>query len=359
MSRWFDSAGTMGKKIAVIAGDGIGIDVTREGLKVLRAVDKKHALGLCIETLDYGAERYLRDGTTLPPAEIERFRSEMDAVYVGALGDPRVPDMRHGREILLALRFSLDLYINLRPVKCLADRFCPLKGKTAKDIHFVVLRENTEGLYVGMGGIFKKGTPEEIAINEDINTRKGVERIVRAAFAYAQEHRLSRVTMADKANVMTFAHDLWQRVFREVADDYPRIDAQHFYVDALAMQLLKRPEQFDVIVTNNMFGDIITDIGAQLQGGLGMAASGNINPHGVSLFEPVHGSAPKYAGQNIANPLAAILTMEMMLEHLGYLDAAMDVETAVRRAIDTSMLPAELGGDLGTREMGDFIASVI
>jgi 3-isopropylmalate dehydrogenase len=344
-------------RLAVIPGDGIGIDVTKEALKVLRAVDRRFKLGFSIDELDYGAERYLKDGTTLPPGEIERFRRDYDAIYLGALGDPRIPDMRHGREILLAMRFELDLYINLRPVKCLADFLCPLKGKTAKDVDFVVFRENTEGMYVHVGGIFKKGTPDEVAVNEDVNTRKGVERIIRAAFAHAKQSGKKTVTMADKSNAVRFAHDLWQRCFFEVAKDYPGIEPQHFFVDALAMQMLKRPEQFEVIVTNNMFGDIVTDIGAQLQGGLGMAASANINPDGVSLFEPVHGSAPKYAGKNVANPLAAILTMQMLLEHLRLREAAAAVGDAVQSAIDQKKLPQEVGGDLGTREMGDFIAS--
>lgn len=349
----------MTKKIAVIAGDGIGIDVTNEAMKVLRAVDAKHRLGLSIEELDYGAERYLRDGTTLPAGEMNRFRRELDAIYLGALGDPRVPDMRHGREILLAMRFDLDLYINLRPVRCLSDRLCPLKEKRASDVDFVVLRENTEGLYVGMGGNFKKGTADEVAINEDVNTRKGVERIVRAAFEYAVAHRRPRVTMADKSNAVRFAHDLWQRVFESVAREYPSIDAQHLYVDALTMQMIKRPEQFEVIVTNNMFGDIVTDLGAQLQGGLGMAASANLHPGQVSLFEPVHGSAPKYAGRDVANPIGAILTAEMMLDYLGFAEAAKSIGRAVERAIAENKLTSDVGGSLGTRAVGDFIASAV
>jgi 3-isopropylmalate dehydrogenase len=344
------------RKIAIIPGDGIGVDVTREAVKVLSAVDARFGLGWVYEELDYGAERYLRDGTTLPSGEVDRLRSETDAIFLGALGDPRVPDMRHGREILLALRFELDLYINLRPVRCLADSLCPLKGKSAKDISFTVFRENTEGLYVGLGGNFKKGTADEVAINEDVNTRKGVERIIRAAFAYADVHDCKSVTMADKSNALRFAHDLWVRAFVEVAREYPRIEPQHLYVDALAMQLVKRPEQFEVIVTNNMFGDIVTDIGAQLQGGLGMAASGNIHPGVTSLFEPVHGSAPKYAGKDVANPIGAILAVGMLLEHLGERDAAMAVQSSVVKAIATGNTPVEIGGALGTRAVGDFIA---
>lgn len=345
------------RKVAVIAGDGIGVDVTAEAVKVLRAAQRKHELPLDIEELDYGAERYLRDGTTLPHGEMERFRREVDAIFLGALGDPRIPDMRHGREILLALRFELDLFVNLRPVRCLADRLCPLKNKRAADVDFMVFRENTEGLYVGIGGNFKKGTADEIAINEDINTRKGVERIIRAAFAYARDNGKTRVTMADKSNVLRFAHDLWQRTFAEIARKYAGIEAQHLFVDALAMQLVKAPEQFQVIVTNNMFGDIITDIGAQLQGGLGMAASANLHPGGPALFEPVHGSAPKYAGKDSANPVAAILTMQMLLDHLGFAGAAADIERAVRLAIAENQLTGDVGGSLGTRAVGSFVAA--
>lgn len=347
------------KKIAIIAGDGIGIDVTHEAVKVLKAVDRRFRLGLELELLDYGAERYLRDGTTLPKGEMQRFRESVDAIFLGALGDPRIPDMRHGREILLAMRFELDLYINLRPVRCLADYLCPLKDKGAKHVDFTVFRENTEGLYVGIGGNFKKGTPDEIAINEDVNSRKGVERIIRAACEYAVKHGKRTITMSDKSNAVRFAHDLWQRTFEEVGRDYPSLEKQHLFVDAMAMQMIKKPEQFEVIVTNNMFGDIVTDIGAQLQGGLGMAASGNINPNGVCLFEPVHGSAPKYAGKNVANPFGAILTTEMMLAHLGFSEPASVVGAAVQKAIDEKKTTADIGGALGTREVGDFIANYV
>jgi len=349
----------MTQKIAVIPGDGIGIDVTREAMKVLSACQRSHDLGIEIEELDYGAERYLRTGESLPEGEMERFGRDFDAIYLGALGDPQVPDMTHAREILLAMRFELDLFINLRPVRCLSDHLCPLKGKTAADIDFTVFRENTEGLYVGVGGNFKRGTADEIAINEDINTRKGVERIIRAAFQNAKDNDKRRVTMVDKSNALRFAHDLWLRTFNEVAAEYPDLDTQHLYVDACVMQMVKAPSQFDVVVTNNMFGDIVTDLGAQLQGGLGMAASGNINPDGVSLFEPVHGSAPKYAGKDVANPIAAILTAEMMLNHLGHGDAATSIGAAVAAAIENNQVPAELGGTLGTEAVGDYIAGHI
>ena len=342
-------------RIAVIAGDGIGPEVTTQALRVLSALKERFDFSLEVEELDYGAERYLRDGTTLPSGEIERFRDNFSAIYVGALGDPRVPDMIHGREILLALRFELDLYINFRPVKCLADQFCPLKAKSHKSIDFVVFRENTEGIYVGVGGNFKKGTPDEIAINEDINTRKGVERIIRAAFEYAQKNKLSRVTMSDKSNAMRFAHDLWQRTFKEVAEEYPDIQTEHYYVDALAMQLVRKPEHFEVIVTNNLFGDILTDLAAELQGGMGMAVSANLNPNGPCLFEPVHGSAPDIAGKNQANPLAAILTVGMMLEHLKIPEAAIALENAVMATLEDDILPNDLGGQASTSEIGDAV----
>ncbi len=346
-------------RIAVIAGDGIGPEVVAAALEVLRAADRRFRLGITLEELDYGAERYLRDGTTLPAGEVERFRKEVDAIFLGALGDPRIPDMRHGRDILLGLRFQLDLYVNYRPVRCLADRLCPLKGKSQRDVDFVVFRENTEGLYVGMGGNFKKGTPDEVAINEDLNTRKGVERILRAAFEHAKKHGKKSVVMADKSNALRYAHDLWQRAFAEVARDYPGIQARHLYVDALVMEMVRAPEQFEVIVTNNLFGDIVTDLGAQLQGGMGMAASANLGAGVPGLFEPVHGSAPPLAGKDVANPLAAILTVELMLEHLGFSEAASAVGAAVGRAIAEDKLTRELGGTLGTREVGRFVSQLV
>jgi 3-isopropylmalate dehydrogenase len=345
----------MRKKLAILPGDGIGVDVTREAVKVLEAAAGATSAELLMESFDYGAERYLRTGETLPDDVLESFRA-YDAIFMGALGDPRVPDMRHARDILLGTRFKLDLFINLRPVRCLHDRLCPLKKFGAKEIDFVVFRENTEGLYVGMGGIFKQGTADEIAIQEDVNTRKGVERIIRAAFEYAKQHERRSVTMSDKSNALRFGHDLWQRVFFEVAEEYPGIESNHLYVDALTMQMIKNPAQFDVIVTCNMFGDIVTDLGAQLQGGLGVAASGNINPDGASMFEPVHGSAPKYAGTDLANPIAAILTAAMMLEHLGLNEGAERVERAVEACLEAGECTRDLGGSLGTAATGDAVA---
>jgi len=266
-----------------------------------------------------------------------------------------VPDNRHGREILLGLRFKLDLYINLRPVQLFDERLCPLKGKGPKDIDMMVFRENTEGLYVDVGGIFKKGTPDEVAINEDLNTRKGVERIIRAAFEWAVAHGKTRVCMSDKANALRFAHDLWQRVFKQVGAEYPAIQKRHLYVDALAMQLLKKPEEFDVIVTCNLFGDILTDLGAALCGGLGLAASANLNPHSTPMFEPVHGSAPDIAGKGIANPMAAILTSALMLDTLGHAEAAQAVEAAVRAVASKGQLTPDAGGQAGTKQVTDAI----
>ncbi len=347
------------KRIAVIPGDGIGIDVTSEAMKVLETVQRLHKLPLDVQRFDYGAERYLRDGTTMPPQQVEDFRKNFDAIFIGALGDPRVPDMTHARDILLGLRFKLDLYVNYRPIKLLDERLCPLKNKTEEDIDFVVFRENTEGLYVGMGGIFKKGTPDEIATQEDVNTRKGVERIIRHAFEFARSQGRKKVTMADKSNALRFGHDLWLRTFQEVGAEYSDIEKEHIYIDALTMQMVKRPEQFEVIVTCNMFGDIVTDLGAQLQGGMGLAASGNINPSGVSMFEPVHGSAPKYAGKNLANPLAAILTVGLMLQHLGFSEMNAVIEKAVVNAIKSDNTTKDLGGNLGTKEVGDYVCDRI
>ncbi len=344
------------KRIAVIPGDGIGIDVTQEALKVLELV-KNAGVDVGWDIFDYGAEKYLKTGITLPDEEVENFRNHYDAIYIGAVGDPRVPDMRHAKDILLGLRFKLDLFVNYRPVKLYAESLCPLKGKTLEDVDFVVFRENTEGLYAGTGGILKQGTSDEVAIQTSINTRKGVERIIRYAFEYAQKTGRKRVTMSDKSNAMRYEGDLWQRTFAEVGEEYPDIEKQHWYIDALLMQMIKRPEQFEVIVTCNMFGDIVTDLGAQIAGGMGLAGSGNIHPGKTSLFEPVHGSAPKYHGQDVANPLAAILTVGIMLEFLGYPEWNQRIENAVIEAIKTNNVPRDLGGRLGTKASGDYIVS--
>ncbi|MGQ0506466.1 MAG: isocitrate/isopropylmalate dehydrogenase family protein, partial [Myxococcaceae bacterium] len=288
-------------KIAVIPGDGAGIEVAKEGARVLEAVAKARKLPLDLEWFDFGADRYIKTGVGLPAGQLDIFRRDFDAILFGAIGDPRIKDGAHAREILLGMRFGLDLYINYRPFKLLADRLSPLKGKGKKEIDFVVFRENTEGQYNGVGGVFKKGTPDELAISEEINTRKGVERIIRAAFAHAKTRGSTQVLMSDKSNAIT-AHELWLRTFKEVAAEYPGIEAKHLYVDALAMQMVLRPEALQVVVTTNLFGDILTDIAAALIGGLGMAPSASLNPDSTPLFEPVHGSAPDIAGKGIVNP---------------------------------------------------------
>jgi len=336
----------MAHRVAVVAGDGIGREVVPQALEVLREVG-----GIDMEELPWSADYYLQTGITIPPDGYDTLRS-FDAVFIGALGDPRVPDNRHARDILLGTRFELDLYVNYRPVKLLDDRLCPLKNRTRRDVNFVVFRENTEGLYVGAGGRMRPDTDEEIAIQEEVNTYRGVHRIIRYAFEFAQSHALTNVCMADKSNAMTHGHALWQRVFKEIAAQYPGINATHLYIDALAMLLVQSPEQFEVIVTNNLFGDIITDIGGALQGGLGMAASGNIHPRRTSMFEPVHGSAPPLAGKNVANPIGAILSAALMLETLGRADDARRIERAVEEAVHAGETTRDIGGSLGTREAG-------
>jgi len=348
--------GNKPQRVAVIPGDGIGIDVTAEATKVLNTLISSRKLPLELVEFDWGAEKYLREGVSLPKGAFDMFRREFQALFIGALGDPRVPDMKHAADILLGTRFGLDLYVNQRPVKLLDARLCPLKNRTEKDVNFIVFRENTEGLYVGMGGNFKRDTPDEIAIQEDVNTRKGVERILVFAFEYARKKGLKKLCMSDKSNALPFGHGLWQRTFAEVRERYAEIESWHLYVDALTMQMVKNPAQFEVIVTCNMFGDIVSDLGAQLQGGLGLAASANLNPGHVSMFEPVHGSAPKYAGKNIANPMAAILTVGMMLDYLGFGQEADEVERVVAEAIHQDRTTRDFGGPLGTREVGDWIS---
>ena len=346
-------------RIAVIPGDGIGKDVTAEAVKVLNVVGEVWGRKLDLVQLPWGADHYLESGVSLPPNGHAMLRDDFDAILLGALGDPRIPDFRHARDILLGTRFELDLYVNFRPVKLLDDKLCPLKGRGRKDVNFVVIRENTEGVYVGVGGRFKAGTPDEIAIQEEVNTFKGVDRIIRHAFEYAKANGLTKVCMSDKSNAMPQGHGLWQRVFASVQAEYPGIQATHLYIDALAMFLVKDPGQFQVIVTNNLFGDIITDIGGALQGGLGMAASGNIHPGKTSLFEPVHGSAPPLAGKNVANPMGAILSAALMLETLGRTEEAKAMEAAVEAAVQAGQTTVDIGGGLGTREVGDWIADAV
>jgi 3-isopropylmalate dehydrogenase len=341
--------------IASIPGDGVGREVTEQAGRVLAEVARGAGRSLRLRTFPWSADHFLRTGETMPEGAIRMLAEEHDAIFVGALGDPRVPDNRHARDILLGIRFELDLYVNFRPVRLLDARLCPLKDRGPEDVRFVVFRENTEGLYVNAGGRFKPGTEDEIAIQEEINTWKGVHRIVRHAFAFARANGLTRVCMADKSNALTHGHALWQRVFREVAADYPGIEARHLYVDALALLLVQDPSQFEVIVTNNLFGDIVTDLAAALQGGLGMAASANLHPGRTSMFEPVHGSAPPLAGKNVANPCGAILSAALMLDTLGWTEEARAIEAAVRRAVVEHRVTPDVGGTLGTRETTDGI----
>ncbi len=342
-------------RIAVVAGDGIGPEVTREAVRVLEHLRETHGVRLELQSFDWSADKYLSEGVSLPAGALENLTKNFDAIFAGAFGDPRVPSNQHAEDILLGMRRGLDLYINLRPVKLLDARLTPLRDRAVEDIDFVVFRENTEGAYCGAGGFLKKGTVDEIATQEELNTRRGVERIITAAFEYAREHKRRRVTMADKSNVQRFGGDLWQRVFKEVSGRYLELESNHQYVDAMTMFMVLDPSQYDVIVTNNLFGDILTDLGAGLQGGLGLAASGNIHPGRVSLFEPVHGSAPPLAGKGIANPTGAILTTAMMLEYLGEGEASASVEHAVRAAVTEKQTTRDLGGTLSTEQAGTAI----
>ena len=349
------------KRIAIIPGDGIGQEVIPQAVKVIQA----SGADVEFSDFDWSADRYLRDGVTVPADGFGMLDRDFDAILVGAFGDPRVKTNIHAKEILLGMRFKMDLYANVRPVRLLDASLCPLKGIEPKDVDFAVIRENSEGVYTDAGGVFKQGTADEIAIQEDINTRKGVERIIRYAFEYcARTTKLdgsprNKVLMCDKSNAMTHVGGLWQRTFKEVAAEYSQIIPQHMYVDALCMQMVRDPRQFDVIVTNNMFGDIITDLAAGLQGGLGMAASGNIHPGKTSMFEPVHGSAPPIAGKNMANPFGAILTAAMMLGHLGMAREAEKIEAAVLEAVRQKKTTQDIGGSLGTREAAEWVAASV
>jgi 3-isopropylmalate dehydrogenase len=345
--------------IAVLAGDGIGKEVTPEAVNVLTRVGDVFGRAFHFEHLPWSADYFLETGITIPSNGYAMLRDDFDAIFIGALGDPRVPDNRHARDILLGTRFELDLYVNYRPIRLLDERLCPLKGREPADVNFSVFRENTEGLYVSVGGRVKPGTDDEIAIQEEVNTWKGVSRIVRYAFEFASSRNLANVCMADKSNAMPQGHALWQRAFKAIAPAYPSIQATHYYIDALAMYLVLDPSQFEVIVTNNLFGDILTDLGAALQGGLGMAASANLHPGKTSMFEPVHGSAPKFAGKNVANPIGAISSAALMLETLGLTVEASAVERAVLKAVRERQVTQDVGGKLGTREAGDAIARAI
>ncbi len=346
------------RRVALIGGDGIGPEVTAQARRLLENLIASRGLPIDLWDLDLGADRFLLDGTTFPDDIRDEIASTCSAVLLGALGDPRVPGLEHARDILFGMRFGFDLYANIRPVRALSDDLVPLKGRGKDDVDFVVFRENTEGIYVGVGGQVRKGTADEIAINEDVNTRMGVERIIRAAFEYATSHGRGSVTMADKSNAMPQAHGLWRRVFELVASEYPSIKTQALYVDALCLYLVQDPTPFEVIVTNNLFGDIVTDLGAGLQGGLGMAASINVHAADrsrVALFEPVHGSAPPLAGKNVANPFAALLTAGALLNHLGWPDLEARIETAITACLAAGNCTTDVGGTLGTRESTDAV----
>ena len=342
-------------RIAVIPGDGIGQEVTPVAVSAIKAATAKNRRHIEFVEMDWGADKFLREHVTLPEGAVEMLRDEFDAILFGALGDPRVPSNQHAADILLGLRFKLDLFVNARPTELFHERFTPLKDRTVSDIRLIVFRENTEGIYVGAGGFFKKGTPDEIATQEDINSRKGVERILRFAFDYARSHKLKRICMSDKSNAMTFAGDLWQRTFKSLRAEYPDIDSRHLYIDTLAMELVRDPRQFDVIVTNNLFGDIVSDLAAELAGGLGLAPSGNIHPGRTSLFEPVHGSAPNIAGKGIANPFGSVLAAGMMLDFLGWREEAALLKKSVKAALHDEVTTPDLHGSKNTREVSHWL----
>lgn len=346
--------------IGVIPGDGTGPEVVAEAIKVLEAISLKGGPKFRFTSYDLGGERYLKTGELLSDSILSELK-EMDSICLGAIGHP---DVRPGileREILLRLRFELDLYINLRPVVLFPGVYTPIKDKGPEDIDFVVVRENTEGLYAGGGGFLKKGSPDEVAIQESITTRKGVERCIRYAFEYCRNRNKDKhLTLCGKTNVLTYEFDLWNRVFQEVLEEYPDVTTDYQHVDAICMWMVKNPEQFDVIVTNNMFGDIITDLGAIIQGGLGIAAGGNINPHGTAMFEPIGGSAPKYAGLNKINPLAAISAAQMMLDYLGEKEAARVLLDAIKKVVKDDLKSLEAGKmGYGTKEVGDLVVGYL
>jgi 3-isopropylmalate dehydrogenase len=348
-------------RIGVIGGDGTGPEVIREGRKVLAAAAGKYGFGIDWVEYDLGGERYKRTGEILPDSVVAELR-KLDAIYLGAIGHPDVKPGILEKGLLLRLRFELDQYINLRPVKLYPNVDTPLKDKTPADIDFLVVRENTEGLYTGAGGVLRKGTPHEVAVQESINTRMGVERCIRYAFEACQKrNKRKKLTLCGKTNVLTFAFDLWERAFHEVAKEYPEVTTDYAHVDATTMWMVKNPEWFDVIVTDNMFGDIITDLGAMIQGGMGIAAGGNINPQGVSMFEPIGGSAPKYTGKNVINPMAAICAGGMLLDAIGESSAANAVEQAVVKALSGGKIKSLAAGKMGlsTTETGDLIAGLV
>lgn len=343
--------------IALIPGDGIGPEVVDEGVKVLEKLQHTSDLSFNFQEFPQGADHYLDTGELIADEAMEEL-GEFDAALMGAVGDPRVKPGVLERGILLKIRFSFDQYINLRPIRLRDSKYTPLKNKSPEDIDMVVVRENTEGLYANSGGFLRKGTSEEVAIQEMVNTYHGVSRVIRYAYEYAAESGRN-LTLCDKCNVLGYAHDLWQRCFQDIGEDFSGVKRDHVLVDALTMKMVRNPEELDVVVTSNMFGDIITDLGAELQGGMGMAVSANINPEGLSMFEPVHGSAPDIAGKGIANPLAAVLAAAFMVEELGAEKEAAKIRAAVDRALEEQQLTSDMEGELTTSEVGDFICSIL
>jgi 3-isopropylmalate dehydrogenase len=344
-------------RVGLIPGDGIGVEVLREARRVLEEAARIHGIALELREWDLGADRTLRTGVTISEEEFRSLAEEHDVLLLGAMGDPRIPDHRHARDILLGLRFRLDLYVNFRPNVLLVPGLSPLRGMEGREVNIEIFRENTEGIYVNMGGNLREGTPDEIAVQEDVNTRRGVERIIRAAFQYAAARGRTRVTLVDKANAMPAAGALWRRAFHEVAGEFershPEIRSDAAYVDAMAMELVRRPQDYQVLVTSNLFGDILSDLAAAVTGGLGLAASANLHPGRHALFEPVHGSAPDIAGKGVANPLGAVACVVLLLDHLGHGEAARRVDGAVRRVVAAGAVTPDLGGSLGTGEVGD------
>lgn len=347
------------RKIAIIPGDGVGMDVTAEAVKVLEAIMERSGLDLQLVHFDCGAEKYLETGVTIADEQIEEFRQDFDAIFLGALGDPRIPDDACARNILQGLCLKLDLYVNYRPVRLLNAKYCPLKDKKPEDINFVVFRENLEGLNSDIGGVFKKGTLDEEVIYQSISTRKGVQRIIQNAFEFARRRGLKKVAFSSSGNAFYSENDLWASVLEEAGQDYPEIEKSSLTLEDMVRRILRYPEQLEVIITCNTFGDIVADLGAELQGGTGLAAEGNLHPGKVSLYMPVHGPLPEHAGQNVANPLAAITAAAIMLEHLGFQQEAAWINAAVKYALDTDNVTHDLGGRLGTRQVGDFITDQI
>lgn len=345
------------KRLLLIPGDGIGPEILLQGKKLLSALGKMKKIEFQLDEVDWGANKWLKEGVGIPKGELPYIPERYDAILFGAIGDPRIKDMAHGREILLGLRMGLDLFINIRPIKLLTPRLTPLRDKESSQINLVIVRENTEDIYGGMGGALHLNTLREIAIDESLHTYGGVERILRAAFIYAIKYKRSKVTMVDKSNAIKFGGDLWQRLFKKISQEFPKIEADHLYVDVAAMQMVQNPGRFDVVVTTNLFGDILSDLGAGLAGGLGLMASANINPGVIALFEPVHGSAPDIAGLDIANPFAMFLSIAMMLEYFDYQDEAALIERLIINAIEEHRCTPDIGGSLSTSQAADQLIS--